>query len=600
MHALRFVFVFALLAGALGCEDDRPPSSTNTEPNRCRNIDRSILCMSGKSIECLDGETVATVDCADDETCFEGVGCRVCEPFAVVCEGNRITTCNAAGTMKQDGEQCDASIGEYCSPNGCVNLCAEALEQRAYVGCEYFPITLPNTRLSEVFEYAVVVANPQLVDANVRIEVGGAVWMQTTVGAGDVKSITLPWITPIFRATTSRLERQASYRITSNVPVVAYQFNALEYQSGAQFSYTNDASLLLPAHALTERYLGVSRPSLLVTQSNASGSSSIVSPGFLSITATHEGTTTVHVRFRAYTQAVTVEDVVMGPFVPGDEADFSLEQNDVLLLLSTIPDESACVNTFTESDGTATYCDTGPDYDLTGTEILASLPVAVFGGHDCDFVPYNRWACDHLEEQLFPLEAWDEEALFSVSQQFSREPNYLRVVSAEDDNTVSFTPAVSEPVVLARGAYFEFPVTGDVLVRGTKPILVAQFLVGQDFAGRGSSGTGTGDPSMALVAPSGQLRREYVFLTPRTYEDNFANITAPVNANVSLNGVPITSWQTSATSSYVSARVRVTGGRVHRLEGSMPFALQVYGYGRYTSYLYTGGLDLERISTPIF
>lgn len=40
----------------------------------------------------------------------------------------------------------------------------------------------------------------------------------------------------------------------------------------------------------------------------------------------------------------------------------------------------------------------------------------VIAGHNCTFVAYNRWACDHLEEAPFPLEAWGTETIVSKTR----------------------------------------------------------------------------------------------------------------------------------------------------------------------------------------
>ena len=45
---------------------------------------------------------------------------------------------------------------------------------------------------------------------------------------------------------------------------------------------------------------------------------------------------------------------------------------------------------------------TGPLVDLTGSIITADKPVAVFGGHDCAFVPNLSVYCNHLVEKLPP------------------------------------------------------------------------------------------------------------------------------------------------------------------------------------------------------
>ncbi|MEZ4472977.1 MAG: IgGFc-binding protein [bacterium] len=44
--------------------------------------------------------------------------------------------------------------------------------------------------------------------------------------------------------------------------------------------------------------------------------------------------------------------------------------------------------------------------DLSGAVVESSEPVAVFASHQCARVPGSLGACDHLEEQLFPTDAW--------------------------------------------------------------------------------------------------------------------------------------------------------------------------------------------------
>jgi len=44
------------------------------------------------------------------------------------------------------------------------------------------------------------------------------------------------------------------------------------------------------------------------------------------------------------------------------------------------------------------------DYDVTGTFVNSSKPLAVYGGHSCAFVPTRSvWFCDHIVEQIPPV-----------------------------------------------------------------------------------------------------------------------------------------------------------------------------------------------------
>ena len=49
-----------------------------------------------------------------------------------------------------------------------------------------------------------------------------------------------------------------AYHIVTNEPVAVYQFNPRDYTIGGTYSYTNDASLLLPVNAMTQNYFCLS------------------------------------------------------------------------------------------------------------------------------------------------------------------------------------------------------------------------------------------------------------------------------------------------------------------------------------------------------
>ena len=64
-------------------------------------------------------------------------------------------------------------------------------------------------------------------------------------------------------------------------------------------------------------------------------------------------------------------------------------------------------------------------------------PVALYGGHSCSFVPYNKWACDHLEDQIFPLGTWGQHYLAAQTPaQVMGEPNLFRVISGSNARAV--------------------------------------------------------------------------------------------------------------------------------------------------------------------
>jgi hypothetical protein len=87
---------------------------------------------------------------------------------------------------------------------------------------------------------------------------------------------------------------------------------------------------------------------------------------------------------------------------------------------------------------------------------------------------------------------------------------------------------------------------------------------------------------------------------PANYQQNWVNVVAPTGATVTVDGTTVTGFTGIGASGYSVARFALCannapgGTGVHTATSSQPFGIQVYGYGRYTSYFYPGGLGLRR------
>jgi hypothetical protein len=579
----------------------------------------AVICVGNTQINCNpDGTMGASQECsALGQVCAPELGCRACLPGRGSCMGNTTQLCRPDGSGFDPGVTCDASIGESCNPSTgtCASLCREAEMSNSYIGCEYWPTPVLNSGVAPEFEFAVVIANPQTTPAEVRIDRNGISERMVTVPAGGLETVRLPWVDAlkgVGGAEASALVIGGAYRVRSSVPVTVYQFNALDYRIGRDcleepsnpfpdgqcFSYTNDASLLLPTHVLTGNYLITSRASMVnVIFDPFAGDQYLTSPGFFAVIGVEEVPVSVSITFSAHVQASV--DGSIRAFAPGETGMFMVGQGDVLQIVAQSPMTCPAGSPEENVMGTMiTYCRMGPEYDLTGSEVRASGRVAVIGGHNCAFVPFNRWACDHLEETMFPLEAWGTDVIISASQPLRSEPNVIRVVSGRDGNMITFDPAVMGAVTLNRGQFVELESMQDVRIVGTEAISVSQFLVGQDYAGVGTSGLeGNGDPGMSLGIPTEQFRTEYTILAPDTYEVSYVNVTALNGQDVFLDGAPIGGWRPVGATGMQTARQMISGGQ-HQLNSGAPFGIIVYGFGSYTSYIYPGGLDLEAINIP--
>lgn len=570
----------------------------------------SRVCRGTTELTCNpDGSEGATRACAElGQTCANGIGCAVCRPNSGACDGFVVQRCRPDGSGYDNVATCDPAAGQACDATtaACVSPCDAAAATNSYIGCEYWPVATLNAGLERsVFSFAVVVSNPQTAPANVTVTRNGAPVASATIAAGAVQTIMLPWVEDLQSDASSSLLAGGAYRLLSTLPVTVYQFNPLEFQSGATSSYSNDASLLLPTHVLTPNYVVTSRAAM-VTEIVDPGFPPIIppstqqlsSPGFFSVYAVEAGATTVSIQFSADVSAST--DGRVRAFRRGETGTFMLGQGDVLQIVTAIPSTCDRSGGHDVQDGVDIYyCAVGPTYDLTGSEIRASARVGVIAGHNCAFVPFDKWACDHLEEHLFPEEAWGVEAIVSVTQPLRGEPNVIRILSGRDGNSITFDPAsVHAPVTLNRGQILEFEAREHFRIQATEAIQVAQFVVGQDYGGLSTSGTGgQGDPAMTLAIPSEQYRTSYSFLAPSTYTSNYVNVTAPTGASITLDGVAVTGFTPIGSTGFGVARVMVSGG-AHQIAGDAAFGIVVYGYASYTSYAYPGGLDLEQINIP--
>jgi hypothetical protein len=553
-------------------------------------------CEGERAVACDAQSSLAARDCAAEGfRCQAPFGCIVCTPGEGSCEGGAARLCNAQGTAFEEFA-CDGLQGMVCEPDGCKGACSPATLGDGYVGCDYFPTVTPNPVFSG-FHFAVAVSNTGDTPASVVVTRADQTIVESLVPPGALRMLPLPWVgelkggdqdacqvPPPVGAT--RLVPNGAYRLRSDRPVSVYQFSPLEYElspvpdacplrsecpgSPARdegcLSFSNDASLLFPSNVLTGSYAVLAWPSTRAGQ------------GFVSVVGTQPGTqVTIQGQGRLAPGAGISEDglgqVVLGP-------------GDVLQLVA-------------EASQTQTF-----GSDLSGTLISASAPVQVISGNSCGFVPdATTAACDHLEQAMLPAETLGKDYLVTFpAAPASVSPHVVRILAVVPNTKLVFDhelPGVGDDLRLspADGPLELTRVTEDFRVTSDHPLLIAHYLQGQS-----SVDSGAGDPSMAIAVPRAQYRDNYIFSVSRTYDFNFVNIVAPLDATVLLDGeaLPDSAFVAIGTTDYRVARYMLPSDReVFRMQGTRPFGIVVYGYGAFTSYMYPGGLDLKKIAPSI-
>ena len=559
-----------------------------------------VTCSGSVEQICNNG-TLTTTDCSKlnpAEQCANGYGCVVCLPGTGSCNGNVGTSCNAQGTGTVTNN-CDPQLGETCNAaNGqCEGDCASV--GASYIGCEYYAITMSNEELDQsVFFYSVSISNTSTKSATIVIT--GPSYNQTfTLAAGAIQNYQLPWVSAVScpgGGCTGALPPMpgtvlvagGSYHIKSTEPVTVYQFDAYDYTLNGSYSFTNDASLLIPVNAMTGNYYVMAHPTW------GYNGPVVQEPGTLAIVGT-AANTQVTVNLRAGQSIQTGGGMTNAT---GSNT-VTINAGDVLQIQSA-----------------QNAPEPGYGSDVSGSTVTATKPVEVFGGSDCTFIPATQWACDHIEEINFPLETLRNDYLVTLpynvnAPQSAGAPSwgrqFVKVVGTVNGTTLSADPpqtGLTSPINAGQVVYIE--ATTHFHLTSNNPVIVGQYMESTYNFGTacvnsaaGSGPQDCGDPAMSLAVATPQFRTNYQFIAPPSYSENWVNVIAPNGATVKVDGNTVTGYVAiGSASGYEVAHVSLCSGGsctgVHTATSTVPFGIEVYGYGVYTSYMYPGGLNLTR------
>lgn len=513
----------------------------------CQGAQVALVCNG----EGTDFEQVA---CEAGELCYQGECAEyACVPNARTCEGQQVMECSSDGQTLSAGEVCGAGL--KCLDGACVDDPGPCANLKGYLGCEFLAADLDHMRPGDELRFGVTVSNSHWEPVEVKIYNGDdALVAERTIAVNALEVFELPRRD----VNNTGLTRQ-SYRIETTGPVTAHQFNPLN-RSGVA---STDASLLLPVYSLGREYMVLGWPSInsgRVTEGRA----------YFTIIAARDGTE-VTVKPNAAIEA----GGGVAAMAAGETRSFTLERGQVLSL-----------STANRSG-----------FDLSGSEVTSSQPVAVFSGNECADVPLGTAACDHLEEQLFPLANWGRSYVAAKFAPRGTEVDVYRLIASEDGTQVTLTPPVGNlsQITLHRGQVREFSTSQSFVVDASAPVLLAQFMVGAGAPGTctGLFCSGTGDPAFLLNVATSQYQNEYIVYVPSGFNRSHLSITAEAGTQVQLDGQALGAAQlTVGTTGWQVFQPQVAAG-IHRVVADRPVGLSVYGYSPYVSYAYPGGIALD-------
>ena len=131
--------------------------------------------------------------------------------------------------------------------------------------------------------------------------------------------------------------------------------------------------------------------------------------------------------------------------------------------------------------------------DLTGTKIEANKPLSVYSGHECAFVPYTTYSCDHLLEQVLPTALWG--TVYYVAPLATRQSYTIKVIAAARHTRVQvYCNGTQSNYTIGAGQFITNAYRNQeyCAIVSNKKISVTQFSHGTDEDGQG-------DPMMTLI-----------------------------------------------------------------------------------------------------
>ncbi|MES2766995.1 MAG: choice-of-anchor D domain-containing protein [Bacteroidota bacterium] len=387
--------------------------------------------------------------------------------------------------------------------------------------------------------------------------------------------------------------------VTAPVPIIVYGVS--------RFVYTSDSFLALPTSALGKEYIVASYADVTAPFAGQHLMSQTV------IVAAYDNTVVTFKLGGSYgTKTV-------GGMTRGQTKRFTLHKGDLVAFANK------------KLSGTSVY------FDLSGSKITSTKPVAVTSGNQCAYVDVATPACDFIMEMELPTNTWGKEyhvtrfvkrKNYSFMKIFAKNPN-TKVF--RDGNPVAFT-TLSTAGGLENAGYYQGRVLDDglaprpIVIKADGPISVTMYNCGQSDDGVQS------DPFQLVLTPIEQYQKEIIFNTPgirggQGFKENYVNLVFEGNPDGSMpddlefavvdNGKFV--WKViksvfGATSEpfksfpgdtrkFYSKIITLPGDGVYKIRAQKPFAAYAYGFDNYDSYghptsVALGDLDLKDVVKP--
>lgn len=531
------------------------------------------------------------------------------------------------GCSTEEGEVlAECPVGQGCGIDKCVDACTSAALSKGSTGCSFWTLPPDDAQYGAGACFAAMVANTWDVPVNLTADYGAEpldisksiytatrpdpnadpVYTPVTgpLQPGQVAIVFLSQAeapldpaaplcpkgtTPAVRLDPIRhgTAKTKAFQLKADAPIAAYSI----FPYGGASSMYPTATLLLPVSSWDKSYIAVS------TAKFGQTSGGNLDRRTLQIVANEDDT---RVAMRPTADIAQGDGVVPG--VSGEIVEWTLSKGQVL----QITQESS----------------------VSGSPIVATKPVGLFGGSPCTFLPLEKPFCDLTQQQVAPFAQWGTSyALVPYFPRIEavtgtpRETVLWSFVGAVDGTALAYDPAKppGAPETLEAGQVVSFQTDTMVTVKSQDskhPFLASVYMSGSTNGGGSPNGGKTlGDPEFVNLVPSDQFLDRYVFFTDYTFPETTLTL---VRRKVGGSFRPVTlecageigGWQrlddagefeltwVRLTTGSVAQKVgtRVCGYGRHEAVSEGPFAVYVWGIGKDASYGYAGGMGARPIN----
>ena len=234
-------------------------------------------------------------------------------------------------------------------------------------------------------------------------------------------------------------------------------------------------------------------------------------------------------------------------------------------------------------------------YELSGSQVKANKPIAVFAGHICANVPNGVAWCDHIVEQQLPTNMWGKN--FALTKTYGLGGDHVRVTALKNGTNIHINGSKVATIDALETYTFRLTQNSSYL-EASDPVACYLYIEGGDNPGNNEMS----DPSSVLISPIEQRLQEITFATFQTdlSRTHYVNVvTTSTGAKyIKMDDASITNLFSplSGNNNLYYAQIPIAHGTHTLKTNSEGFIGHVYGLGHCESYAYSIGsstLDLS-------